>query len=210
MVIIEVAYLLGGLQAAGAQQPDRAFANQSVGAHWDFLRWFLAIHYKYNRKADTQFWRDCRATVDVSGIQPLLDRFREVGPWHQEANLHYATGDPAFTFEGLMIMLLGQQAPCPPPTRTSLSRATWDARVAASRALVGRAYGQAEALELLRQRPELLQEVVTSPSSWLNRGGELLTSVSPATGIAHPQPHPRKETRGPYDHLLDEVGPQHS
>jgi len=207
MVIIEIAYLIGGLRAAANGEPDREFTNKSVGAHWDFLRWFLAIHYKFNRKQDSAFWRDCRETVDVSGMQPLLERFRSVGPWSAEANVAYATGDPAFSFEGLMIMLLGQRAPCPQPSRLFLPKARWDARVAQSRELVARAFGQAEALELLRRRPDMLREVVSSRRSWINLGGELITSVSPATGIVHPKGDAPKGARGPYDHLLEAVAP---
>jgi tryptophan 7-halogenase len=205
MVIIEIAYLIGGLQAAGNGQPDRAFANKSIGAHWDYLRWFLAIHYKYNRKKSTEFWRACREGVEVGEMQPLLDRFRTIGPWDEEGNLRYTTGDPAFSFEGLMIMLLGQQVPCPPPRRTSLSKTQWDARVAAGRALVGRALGQAQALDLMRRHPELLQDLVTSNSSWINRGGELITGISPTTGIVHPKSDGPTEKRGPYDHLFEGI-----
>ena len=205
MVIIETAYLIGGLEAARNGSPDRAFTNQSVGAHWDYLRWFLAIHYRYNHKQDTQFWRDCRATVDVSGMRALLDRFAAVGPWDEDNDLHYATGDPAFSFEGLMIMLLGQNAPCPPPTKTSLSKAQWQTRVAESKALVARALPQADALELVRRRPELMQELLTSSTSWINRGGELIAGVNPATGMVHPQGNNPLAARGPYDHLFDDT-----
>ena len=200
MVIIEIAYVIGGLQ--GPAGPDRSFANAGVGGHWDFLRWFLAVHYRYNRRADSAFWRDCREKVDVSGVQPLLDRFCAEGPWSEEAHLRYATGDPAFSFEGLMIMLLGQRVPCPPPTRTHLSKTQWDARVAQRRDLVARALTQAAALDLLRRRPDLLEEMVTSDRSWINRGGELISPVSPATGILHPQCDEAQEDVGPYDQLF--------
>ena len=205
MVIIEIAYLIDALQAAENGDPARAFANKGIGAHWDYLRWFLAIHYKYNRKKDTKFWRDCRETVDVWGMKPLLDRFRSVGPWAKEGNLRYATGDPAFSFEGLMIMLLGQQVPCTPSTTASLSKAQWDARVAEGRALVGRAFPQAQALDLLRHRPELLEQCVTSKDSWINCGGELISGVSPATGIVHPKSDQPKRARGLYDHLFEGI-----
>ena len=28
-------------------------------------RWFLAVHYKYNRRLESRFWREVRADVDV-------------------------------------------------------------------------------------------------------------------------------------------------
>jgi tryptophan 7-halogenase len=204
MVIIETAYLIGCLRHARGGAPDRSFANKAVGAHWDYLRWFLAIHYKFNRRSDTQFWRDCRESVDVSGMQPLLERYSTLGPWADDANLRYAVGDPAFSFEGLMLMLLGQHAPCPPLTRTALPKAQWNERVAKARALVAHAFTQAQALDLLRRRPQLLQDVATAGNSWINLGAELI-DVSPGTGIVHPKSDPLIEQQRPYADLLEGV-----
>src|SRR6185369_16693180 len=140
-----------GLHAGGNGQAERDFANRSVGAHWDYLRWFLAVHYKFNRKKDNDFWRTCRESVDVSGIAPLLERFREVGPGKESDYSPFVIPDPVFNYHGVLTMLLGQQVPCPRPTQTWVSKAQWDARVAESRALVGRAFTQAQALDFLRR-----------------------------------------------------------
>jgi tryptophan halogenase len=205
MVIVEIAYLLGGLQASDGRA-YRAFANERIGRHWDDLRWFLAVHYKFNRKKDTAFWRDCRETGDVSGIAPLLDRFTRLGPWLETDAHQFASGDPAFGDQGLMTVLLGQQVPCPRPTVTSLTKPAWDARGAESRALVDRALAQADALHLLRSRPDLLEEVVTSEESWVNCGDERITGVDPVRGLLHPKPQGRRK-RGPYARLLEGVAP---
>ncbi len=200
MVIIELSYLLAALGGA----LDRTVVNARIGGHWDFLRWFLALHYRFNKKLDTDFWRECRATVDISGMQSFLDRFGAVGPWDRAADLRYATDDPAFCFEGLMILLLGQGVPCPQPTHTSLTRAEWNARVAEAAALVDRALPQAEALDFLRRRPNLLQEA-TSMGSWITCGDELTTGIGAATGILQPEPIPA--IRGVYSHLLKGIAP---
>jgi tryptophan 7-halogenase len=205
MVIIEIAYLLGGLHASGDGAAYRGFANDSIGRHWDHLRWFLAIHYKFNRKTDTTFWRDCRETADVSGIAPLLDRFTRMGPLDADAD-HSVIGDPAFGYQGVMTMLLGQQVPCPRPTATSLTRPAWETRVVASRALVDRAFRQRDALHFLRQHPELLEELVRSEGSWVNSGDERITGVDPVKGLLHPKPQGRRK-RGPYAHLLQGIAP---
>lgn len=203
MVIIEIAYLLGGLQAAAeGGQPDRDFANRSVGAHWDYLRWFLALHYRFNHREESEFWRSCRASVDVSGMADFLDRYRSQGPWDEDGQLHYATGDPAFSYEGLMIMLLGQKAPCPAPKHARISPVQWEVRRSSMQGLVTRARPQAEALAILRQHRELLEEAVNSPRSWMQRGGELLLPITAATGMMHPQASAPLSERGPYDHLF--------
>ena len=75
-----------------------------------------------------------------------------------------------------------------------------------SRALVDRAFPQADALELLRQRPDLLEELVTSEESWLNCGGERITGVDRVRGLLHPKAEGQRK-RGPYAHLLGGVAP---
>jgi tryptophan halogenase len=207
MVIVEIAYLLGGLEGAAEAPPDRAFANARVGEHWDYIRWFLALHYRFNRKLDTPFWRACRAEVDVSGFDRALAVFREKGPWMESDGVHYGAGDPAFGYAGVMIMLLGQKVPGPPP-RPSVSRETWARRLAAQRKLVSRALPQAEALALLRRRPDLLEEVVRSPESWCASGVELIEVRPDGAAPIAPKPTPRPTAAGPYDDLILYLDPE--
>ena len=168
MVIIELAYLAAGLRATADGAAARAHANARVGAHWDYLRWFLALHYRFNRKFDNDFWRDCRARVDVSGVESLLDHHQRVGPWGDGAAAYALSHDPTFGSPGLLIMLLGQQVPCPPPPAPSAaSRDAWRARVAEQRAVAARALDQQAALDLLRRRPDLLEEQVAFRGSWM-------------------------------------------
>jgi tryptophan halogenase len=223
MVILELRCLLHCLEAAGDGPPDRAFANRSVGAHWDYLRWFLAVHYKFNRKKDTGFWRACRETVDVSGIESLLERFRTSGPGREASISPHAIPDPVFNYYGVVTMLLGQQVPCPPSTKTWLSKPQWDARVAESKTLVDRALTQAQALKLLRRRPELLQGLITPtsrawiiarrpqdeylkiPGFWIERERALGGGGNPDAPVGQTAPEAPKEM--PYGHLLDSVVP---
>ncbi len=203
MVILEIAYLLGALRGSDDADADRDFANRSMGGHWDFLRWFLALHYRFNHRSDSSFWNECRATADVSGMQPLIDRFTRDGPWHKEGDLHYEVGDPAFSFEGLMLMLIGMKAPCPRPSSTLLDRAQWEARVAECRSLVADCMPQAEALAWLDATPDALREHVEATDSWINRGGELIGHVSRESGIVHPNPiEPTAAPPRPFEHLL--------
>jgi len=202
MVIVEITYLLGALQKQG--EPDRQFANDHVMAHWDFLRWFLAMHYRFNRRRDTPFWRDCATQVDVSGLQEVLDRYASIGLWDVDPKRWHVTQDPAFNFWGLMVMLLGQHVSCPRAPRTVLCPAEWAARVGESRAVVDRALPQAEALALLRRRPELLDQLVQSPDSWINRGGDLFGALAaPVLDDAAAQPD---QVLVRYEHLFRAVG----
>jgi tryptophan 7-halogenase len=203
MVIIEIGYLLGCLDAAGEGAPDVAFANAGVAGHWDYLRWFLALHYKYNRKLETPFWKTCREEVDVSGLAPAIEHFQRHGTLTKEG-ARFQSGDPAFGYEGMMIMLLGQKVDAP-LRRPQVTREAWEKRLAMQRELAARALPQAEALALLRERPDLLVEFATSPASWC-RGLAEVVSVSPR-GRAD-DAHPRLETpatMGPLEPLFTPI-----
>ena len=188
MVIVELAYLIAGLEAGADDPAGLADLNRRVGAHWDYLRWFLALHYKFNRKLDTAFWRACRDDVDVSGLAPAIAHFQERGPWTSAAGLGCLADDPVFGDQGVMILLLGQKVDAPMPTPPT-SRADWTMRMAAQSALIQRAATHAEALDLMRERPALLHEFVSSPSSWCNTNAEVI-HVSAASGRAR-MPHHR-------------------
>jgi tryptophan halogenase len=207
MVIIEIGYLLGCLEDAGEGPPDTAFASAGVAGHWDYLRWFLALHYRFNHKLDTPFWRACRADVDISGIAPAVEHFQRHGTLNGDGS-RFQTGDPAFGHEGVMFMLLGQKVEAP-LRQPRVTREAWEQRLSAQRALCARALPQAEGLALLRERPDLLSEFGSSPASWCQGRAELV-SVSPR-GRAD-DAHPRLETPaslGPLEPLITPIrGPR--
>src|SRR6185437_2171893 len=41
--------------------------NRHHGRYWDSIRRFIAIHYKFNDRIDTPFWRACREKTDLAG-----------------------------------------------------------------------------------------------------------------------------------------------
>lgn len=210
MVIMEMRALLRGLRTVPNGSWDRASANESVGRNWDYLRWYLAVHYRFNRKSDSEFWRTCRERVDVSGIEPVLERFRREGPVKEGSISPHVIPDPVFNYRSVLTMLLGQQVSCPPPAATWLSKSAWDARVAESRTLVSRALDQRQALDLLRRRPELLENLVTpngkswivgraSDAFWIDQSTALDDVASSAV------PRDRSEDVVPFRHLLGSV-----
>jgi tryptophan 7-halogenase len=171
MAILEVAYLIEGLRSMRDERsaPDYpAIASHRVGEHWDYLRWFLAVHYRFNGRLDTPFWRAARGESDVSGLSELLDRFRRSGPWLEADGARFAVGDPTFGYSGLMMLLLGQRVGGCEHAEASMDRAAWDALSARHRAVVARAPPQRDALDALEADPEKLERFVASPSSWLH------------------------------------------
>jgi tryptophan 7-halogenase len=179
MVILEIAYLLEGLAdlRAGSVTSHASYvagANAKVGDHWDYLRWFLAVHYRYNGRLDTPFWRAARAETDISGMADLLERFRRDGPWLFSEGGGFAPADPTFGYGGLMMLLLGQRVDGSEHARPSMTRPEWDAMLGRHRGVAARALAHLEALEVLAANPRMLREVVSSPGSWCHREGQIL------------------------------------
>jgi tryptophan halogenase len=174
MVIVEIGYLLDGLARLrkGPAEPSYAAeASRAVGSHWDYLRWFLAVHYRYNGRLETPFWRAARADVDVTGLADVLARFRVEGPWLIAEGARFAVADPTFGYSGLMMLLLGQRAPGAELVRAELGRAEWDAQLARRRGVVARALPHRDALEALGRNPRMLRELISSRASWLHAEG---------------------------------------
>jgi tryptophan halogenase len=131
--------------------------SRKVGAWWDYLRWFLALHYKFNRRIDSPFWRACREDVDVSHHAGLLAAFRERGPltYDPAARAAFDYPDPLWGPEGIDAILLGQGVEGYRP-RPLLDRETWRERMRRVRAVVARAESHERALQLLAGDPRLL------------------------------------------------------
>ncbi|MEO8304970.1 MAG: tryptophan halogenase family protein [Betaproteobacteria bacterium] len=144
--------------------------NRKMNDMWDQLRWFLAIHYRFNRGLDTEFWRAARATADISGAEQRIALFRERAPLSDRPSLFYSVIPPDF-FSGdhaFDTLLLGQRVPGRlGPARQS--PAGWAGRAALRRKVVERALTQAQSLPLLRERESrLLRRFVESPTSWVH------------------------------------------
>ncbi len=189
MVIVELAYLLAGIEAMDRPESSLTypgFASEAVGAHWDYLRWFLSLHYKFNRRLDTPFWRDAREHVDVSGLEGLVGRYRRDGPWLAAEGADFLHGDPAFGFSGAMMILLGQGVEGPVRPRAGMTREVWTARTADQTASLRWALPQEAALAALRADPDMLRQFATSDRSWCTRDVEL-ARVLPTREWVHPR-----------------------
>lgn len=150
----------------------KRFVNTTLGRDWDRLRWFLAAHYKFNRRLDTRFWREVREGVDVSGIQGALDLFGASGPLSLLPRaIRTSVMDEAQVFfyglAGLDCILLGQKVPFPALERDPAK--AWRARHETAREFARRALPQHEALHATWTRPEWLQQLMEHPASWVTR-----------------------------------------
>jgi tryptophan halogenase len=76
---------------------------------WDDIRDFLAIHYKFNDRLDTPFWRACRAEVKIHGAQPVVRFYQENGPVPLVSQLLHSSN--SFGAHGYFSLLVGQCVP---------------------------------------------------------------------------------------------------
>jgi tryptophan halogenase len=83
--------------------------NRHHALVWDDIRDFLSMHYRFNKRLDTPFWRHCWEATDLAGAAELVEVYRENGPsfW---LRMH-TTIDKASQFgtNGYLAMLIGQK-----------------------------------------------------------------------------------------------------
>lgn len=91
-------------------ESTRTALNTLTGNAWDQIRQFLGIHYKFNRRLDTPFWKACRADVDIRGARAIVDYYSDHGP---ATSMRYAVLSPLdmFGMDGYLAHLVGQQVP---------------------------------------------------------------------------------------------------
>ncbi|MFC1757858.1 tryptophan halogenase family protein [Planctomycetota bacterium] len=84
-------------------------ANQRYRLLWDEVRDFLAVHYRFNRKRDTPFWKHCREQTDLGGAAEMVELYSQFGP-----STLCTTALPSgniFGYDGFMALLIGQRVP---------------------------------------------------------------------------------------------------
>ena len=88
----------------------RKYYNRITKRNWDAIRRFLAMHYKFNTRLDTPFWKACREDTDLAGAEEIVDYYESSGPGIIWANEAMGAADP-FGWEGYLVMLVGQKVP---------------------------------------------------------------------------------------------------
>jgi tryptophan halogenase len=83
--------------------------NRYQAILWDDIRNFLSVHYRFNKRLDTPFWRYCWEATDLAGAAEIVEVYRENGPcvWIRTNSLLDQTGQ--FGANGYFALLIGQQ-----------------------------------------------------------------------------------------------------
>ena len=174
-IISEICLLLRNFPTFKSEQITKRLLNDEVGGLWDYIRWFLSVHYRFNGRKDTAFWKECREKVDISGAEEIVGLFRENAPLVYR-DLGMASGrhlsGRVFNNFGFDMLLFGQNVAChPQPPRES--RRDYKRRVASYGALAEAVLPQSEALQLLIERqPEALTQHVQDRTGWFAQFAE--------------------------------------
>jgi tryptophan halogenase len=88
----------------------QALYNTAITSSWDDVRDFLAVHYKFNTRLDTPFWRACRDDISLAGAQAVCDFYTENGP-SSLANNYVLSSQNPYGVEGYLALLVGQCVP---------------------------------------------------------------------------------------------------
>jgi tryptophan halogenase len=144
--------------------------NRKVGQRWDALRWFLGIHYRFNKRLDTPFWRAANDEADVSGAEERVALYRERAPLSYRTSLFYPLFAPEFFSDdhSFDTLLMGLDVPAR-YVEPIEHPATWERRRSSLLRTASAALPQAEALAWLREHTKEQERLVSEPLSWLHR-----------------------------------------
>jgi tryptophan halogenase len=84
--------------------------NRYTERNWESIRAFLAIHYKFNTRLDTPFWRECREKTELGSAAAIVEHFMECGPASFWEPTLFEPMDQ-FKMAGYGALLIGQRVP---------------------------------------------------------------------------------------------------
>jgi tryptophan halogenase len=126
--------------------------NCQLARGYDAVRDFLAVHYRYNRRLDTPFWRECLEKVELHAAKRAVEFYKENGPSVLWRRILFEDTDPGeFGMEGYLAMLVGQCVPYRATYRPSdRDRQSWDNVRFWARKQTANAFTVPQALALVR------------------------------------------------------------
>lgn len=90
-----------------AARPLQQYYNTRSENLWLSIKEFLAVHYRFNTRLETPFWKECRANVNLGEAENIVEFYRAYGPNVSLGGELLRRPDP-FGVDGYFTMLLGQ------------------------------------------------------------------------------------------------------
>ena len=161
MIIKEIKTLTAHFSFLKRSPSLRTVISSNMNDHWDYLKGFLAIHYKYNNKFQSRFWNDCREMTDISSIKWIIDLYHEVGLLSYAGDefkelVTRQIKDDIFGLTGFDTLLFGQGVMPEKFGRSVRNRGIWEANVNTWKSIQTLTVPLKEDLEILMMNPELI------------------------------------------------------
>lgn len=146
--------------------------NQEIAATWDTFRWFLGMHYKFNRKLDSPYWKWCSENTEIGDAGLVIDLFLQRPPLSAS---HFGTHSPFTALEALVFnsysydtLIYGQKI-LKDPLMPKMSKTEYLGRVQAYKELTENALSQSELFNgnhLINDG--LLDMLFSEQDTWIN------------------------------------------
>ena len=144
--------------------PMRYCTNDYHRRNWDAVRRFLAVHYRYNTRLETPYWRHCRSATDLAGAEEIVEFYRCNGPSLLATDILIDKFDQ-FGLSGYYAMLVGQRVPHEAPYEPrAAERAAWADRAARMEQVARTALRVDEALTAVRAPGWSWERAMAPPS----------------------------------------------
>jgi tryptophan halogenase len=101
VITTTVARLLKVFPFDGIKQPVIDFYNDMARYEIERIRDFVCMHYRYNQRDDSPFWKECREMEIPDSLRERVELFREGGQ-------AYAKDGELFTIDSWISVMLGQ------------------------------------------------------------------------------------------------------
>ena len=153
MICLECSTLADTLRDSLGEPPPSLVElyNQFNSRQWEEIRDFLAVHYAFNERVDTPFWKACREETALEGAATFVRFYQENGP---SAIADAVLFDPnnSFGLEGYLAMLVGQGVEHAKPwVAPEGERRVWEERLKHYGDHAARGYTVQACLELIRE-----------------------------------------------------------
>jgi tryptophan halogenase len=99
------------LSACDPGPMQRKLFNRFNAINWDSVRGFLGIHYRFNDRLETPFWKHCRQHTDLAGASDIAECYQEIGPDGSWGNVAINAPHDQFTIGGYITMMAGMRVP---------------------------------------------------------------------------------------------------
>jgi len=149
--------------------------NERVNKRWDQLRGFLAIHYKFNKKLDTPFWKFAREEIDIADGEQYLEAYREYAPLGGRRHRLWEAPE-CFDDAGYDTLLMGQDIAAT-LMKPRCSEEQWRERYDSGERILNTALTHAEALKFLSENPDELRRTVDGQSATGGSFGGVLEPI---------------------------------